>query len=73
MAADAKLLVVFCSRAHDLPAVLRQINDRSGGVPLIGCSTAGEIATSGRGSVVVAAFGGDGFSIDDVRGHGRGT
>jgi hypothetical protein len=62
---DAKLLVVFCSESHDLPAVLHQINDRSGGVPLIGCSTAGEIATSGphEASIVVTAFGGDGFSI----------
>jgi hypothetical protein len=64
--ADAKLLVVFCSESHDLPAVLRQINDRSGGVPLIGCSTAGEIATSGphEASIVVTAFGGNGFSIE---------
>jgi hypothetical protein len=63
--ADAKLLIVFCSGSLDLRAVLRQINDRSGGVPLIGCSTAGEIAPhgSGDGSVVVTALGGDGFSI----------
>ncbi|MGI5127613.1 FIST signal transduction protein [Pseudonocardia sp. CA-107938] len=64
VADDAKLLVVFCSSEHDLPAVLRQINDRSGGVPLIGCSTAGEIAPSREPSVVVTAFGGDGFSIE---------
>jgi hypothetical protein len=63
--ADAKLLIVFCSESCDLPAVLRQINERSGGVPLIGCSTSGEIAPSGsgEGSVVVTALGGDGFSI----------
>jgi hypothetical protein len=63
--ADAKLLIVFCSETRDLPAVLRQINERSGGVPLIGCSTSGEIAPtgSGVGSVVVTALGGDGFSI----------
>jgi hypothetical protein len=63
--ADAKLLIVFCSGSLDLPVVLRQINDRAGGVPLIGCSTAGEIAphSSGDGSVVVTALGGGGFSI----------
>jgi hypothetical protein len=63
--ADAKLLIVFCSESCDLPAVLRQVNERSGGVPLIGCSTSGEIAPtgSGEGSVVVTALGGDGFSI----------
>jgi hypothetical protein len=35
-------------------------------VPLIGCTTAGEIATSGPGeaSVVVTALGGDGFAIE---------
>jgi hypothetical protein len=63
---DAKLLVVFCSESHDLAAVVRQIHARSGGVPLVGCTTAGEIATSGPGeaSVVVAALGGDGFAIE---------
>ncbi len=62
---DAKLLVVFCSPAHDLPAVLREIRGRAGDVPLIGCTTAGEIATSGPSdaSVVVAAVGGDGFAV----------
>lgn len=62
---DAKLLLVFCSESLDLPGVLCQIQTRSGGVPLIGCSTAGEIATSGPGdaSLLVAAFGGDGFSV----------
>ena len=60
---DARLLVVFCSDAYDLEALLAGINERSGGVPLIGCSTAGEIATSGPGDagVVVTALGGAGF------------
>jgi hypothetical protein len=62
---DAKLLVVFCSDSYDLEALLAAINERSGGVPLIGCSTAGEIATNGPrdASVVVTAFGGEGFSV----------
>ena len=62
---DARLLVVFASESYDLPALLRAINRRSGGVPLVGCSTAGEIATSGPGGaiVVVAALGGEGFSV----------
>lgn len=79
--ADAKLLIVFCSDLLDLPVVLRQINERSGGVPLIGCSTSAEITSSGPGlrSVVVMALGGDGFSIgtaaagpasDDLRASG---
>ncbi|MEA2504814.1 MAG: hypothetical protein QOG36_1857 [Actinomycetota bacterium] len=63
---DAKLLVAFCSQSYDLPALASQICTRSGGVPLIGCTTAGEIATSGprEASVVVAALGGDGFLIE---------
>jgi hypothetical protein len=62
---DGRLLVVFCSDSYDLPALLAGINEASGGVPLIGCSTAGEIATSGPGdaSVVVVALGGPGYSV----------
>jgi hypothetical protein len=62
---DAKLLIVFCSVTGDLPALIGQVHARSGGVPLIGCTTAGEIAPKGPrdGRVVVAALGGDGFAV----------
>jgi hypothetical protein len=62
---DPKLLLVFCSQAHDLRQLLRQIRERAGDVPLIGCTTAGEIATAGPSdaSVVVAALGGSGFAV----------
>lgn len=62
---DPKLLVVFCSQSYDLERLLAGIAARAAGVPLIGCTTAGEIATSGPGEagVVIAAFGGDGFAI----------
>jgi hypothetical protein len=62
---DARLLVVFSSDAYDLEALLAGIRERSGEVPLIGCSTAGEIAASGPGdaSVVVLALGGSGFDV----------
>jgi hypothetical protein len=62
---DPRLLVVFCSDSYDLEALLAAINERSGGVPLIGCSTAGQIGPSGPGdaSVVVTALGGHGFSV----------
>lgn len=61
----ASLLVVFASDSYDLEAVLAGINDASGDAPLIGCSTAGEIATSGPGDagVVVTALGGPGFRV----------
>lgn len=63
---DPKLLVVFCSPSHDLPALLREIRARSGDAPVIGCTTAGEIATAGPSdaSVVVTALGGDGFAVE---------
>jgi hypothetical protein len=78
---DPKLLVAFCSPSQDVAEVVHQVNERSGGVPLIGCTTAGEIATGGPGdaSVVVAALGGPGFSVrtalaeaasSDLRGAG---
>lgn len=62
---DARLLVVFASDSYDLERLLGAIAGVAGDVPLIGCSTAGEIATSGPGdtSVVVVAFGGEGFSV----------
>ena len=61
---DADLLVVFCSDAFDLDALQAGILEAAGDVPLIGCSTAGEIASSGPGdaTVVVAALGG-GFEV----------
>lgn len=61
---DPQLLLVFCSGGYDLDALLGAINAESGGVPLIGCSTAGEIASSGPNdaSVVVLALGGQGFA-----------
>jgi hypothetical protein len=57
--------VVFCSDSYDLEQLLGGIRAGSGDVPLIGCSTAGEIATSGPGdaSVVVTAIGGPGFQV----------
>jgi hypothetical protein len=63
--ADAKLLVVFCSESYDLRSLLDAVNRRSGQVPLIGCSSAGEIATGGPGDagVVAVAFGGPGFEV----------
>jgi hypothetical protein len=62
---DPKLLIIFCSQAHDLGRLLREVRDRAGDVPLIGCTTSGEIATAGPSdaSVVVTALGGSGFAV----------
>jgi hypothetical protein len=63
--ADARLLIVFASCAYDLDELSAGIRAQASDVPLIGCSTAGEIATSGPGStsVVVVAMGGEGFDV----------
>ncbi len=62
---DAKLLVVFSAESYESHALLAGIASRASDVPLIGCSTAGEIATSGPddAGVVVVALGGEGFSV----------
>jgi hypothetical protein len=62
---DPKLLLVFCSQAHNLGQLLGEIRERAGNVPLIGCTTAGQIATAGPSDtgVVVAALGGSGFAV----------
>jgi hypothetical protein len=62
---DAKLVVVFCSDAYELSELLAGIREHTGDVPLIGCTTAGEIGTSGPGDhgVVITAIGGPGFHV----------
>ena len=62
---DGRLLVVFASDALDLRELVAGVRDVAGDLPLVGCSTAGEIAGDGPGdaSAVVLALGGDGFSV----------
>ncbi|OLB79735.1 MAG: hypothetical protein AUI14_09305 [Actinobacteria bacterium 13_2_20CM_2_71_6] len=63
--ADVKLLVVFCSAHYDPAAVLEGIRATAGDVPLIGCSSGGQIAADGStaGRVVVTALGGPDFTV----------
>lgn len=69
---EASLLIVFCSDAHDPGRALAGIADVAAGVPLVGCSTAGEISLEGAGdrSIVVAAIGGSGFEVRTAAGRG---
>ena len=62
---DARLLLVFCWDGYDLHELLAGVAGEAPGVPVVGCSTAGEISTGGPGdaSVVVLALGGPGFSV----------
>jgi hypothetical protein len=59
--ADPKLLVVFASFGYDLRELLDGVAEVAGDVPVIGCSTAGEIGPGPALSqgVVVVGFGGD--------------
>lgn len=61
---DPKLIVVFCSTALDLRAVVDAIGATAPGVAMIGCTTAGEISSgrAGTNGVTVAMLGG-GFSV----------
>jgi hypothetical protein len=62
--ADPKLLVVFASFGYDLCELLAGVGSVAGDVPVIGCSTAGEIGPSPAPSagVVVVGLGGE-FAI----------
>jgi hypothetical protein len=62
---DPKLLVVFAAPTYDLATVAAGVGEVAGTVPVIGCTTAGEISDTGPGddSVVVFALGGTGFAV----------
>ena len=62
---DPKLLVVFCTESYDLAELLAGTRELAGAVPMVGCSTAGEISAAGPGDagVVVTALGGPGFAV----------
>ena len=64
-----KLAIVFASDGYDGRQLLAGIRSEiAAEAPLIGCSTAGEIATGGPGEagVVVTAIGGEGFEVELV-------
>src|SRR5256886_17181590 len=72
---DAKLLIVFCSPAENLPDLIGQIGSRSGGLPLIGCTTGREIAQDRPPdrNAVDTALGRDRVVIGNAAGVGRVT
>lgn len=45
--ADMSLVVFFCSSEYDLEALADELNQLFGDVPLVGCTTAGEIGPAG--------------------------
>lgn len=76
--ADPKLMIVFAGIDHDGGAILDALGSLAPGVPVIGCSTHGEIGPHGAqdDTVVVTAIGGTGFTVStsvatDVSGRQR--
>jgi hypothetical protein len=75
---EPRLLLVFAGISHDPKRLAEGIQAAAPGVPVIGCSTHGEINAGGPhdGTVVVTALGGDGFSVatasvSDISGRQR--
>lgn len=60
-----RLLLVFAGIGHDPRRLAEGVRAAAPGVPVIGCSTHGEIDAGGPhdGTVVVTALGGTGFSV----------
>ena len=69
--AEPKLVTVFSAITHDPAEVLAAAQEAAPGVPVIGCSTHGEIAPGGPtdGTVTVAAIGGPGFTVSTAVGR----
>ncbi len=62
---DARLLLVFATSDHDLRDVAAGVAEIARATPVVGCTTAGEIAPDGpaSGTVSALALGGDGLSF----------
>jgi hypothetical protein len=61
-----KAVFVFCSVAHDLPALLGGVRGEAGpDAAIVGCTTMGELGSAGMtvSGVAVGALGGDGFTV----------
>jgi hypothetical protein len=69
---EPKLLLVFAAITHDPALVQEGIREVVGDVPVLGCTTHGEIGPGGPadGSVVVAALGGAGFDVSTAVAEG---
>jgi hypothetical protein len=70
--AEAKLFIVFSAITHDPADVLAGLREVAAGVPVVGCTTNGEIGPGGPrdGSVTVTAIGGPGFTVSTMVAEG---
>jgi len=65
---DLGFVLFFCSAEYDLPALSKALASYFGDMPLVGCTTAGEITPQGYGRGCISAIGFDqrNFSIASV-------
>jgi hypothetical protein len=64
--AEPKVVLAYFSDSLDLTALAAGLHEAAGDVPVVGCSTAGEISTDGPSDhgVVAVAIGGPGLSVE---------
>jgi hypothetical protein len=62
---DIALVVFFCSSHHDLDLIAEEMRRRFGAIPVVGCTTAGEIGPTGycKHSITGASFPAQSFSV----------
>ncbi|MEH6826109.1 MAG: nitric oxide-sensing protein NosP [Motiliproteus sp.] len=60
------LVLFFCSSQYDLEALSKALKQRFGDIPLVGCTTAGEISSEGytHGSITAIGFSAEHFAIE---------
>ncbi|MEH6650832.1 MAG: nitric oxide-sensing protein NosP [Motiliproteus sp.] len=60
------LVLFFCASHYDLDALSSALQQRFGEIPLVGCTTAGELCPQGytQGSITAIGFGSDDFTIE---------
>ena len=61
-------LIVFCSPDYDLTALARELDRLADGVPVIGCTTAGELTPEGysNNSLTAVSFSATGTTIRSI-------
>lgn len=66
---DMALVLFFCSSAYDLPVLAEELNRHFAGVPVVGCTTAGEIGPAGYQGRSLAGMSFPAGACQAVAGH----
>lgn len=72
---DPRLLLVFASARYALEPLATALEHAAPGIPLVGCTTAGELTPAGpvHDTLVVVALGGPGFTVSTTEVTGAGA